>query len=333
MKKLLSVFLMLCLVSCQHQEKPAIAFYYWKTIFKLSKSEKAVLSRNHVGKIYLRYFDVSVNPQRSGPFPVGVIQFEEPTKGFEIVPVIYIKNEVMLNPAIDVKDLSGKVSGLINQINISKGISVKEIQIDCDWTLNSRENYLKFIEFFKKENKVTLSTTIRLHQVKYYRETKIPKVDKGVLMYYNMGKIQVDTQNSIYDKKIADQYLKSLQQYPLPLNVALPIFSNGIHIRSNNVIGLKSKIGEQELREDPNFLKIKENIYRAKNGNYKHGIYYQKDDLIKLETVSEANLLEMAADLKENIKTSPEEIIFYDLDELNMANYEKDIFEKISDCF
>lgn len=334
MKNLSSVIiLMLCLVSCQKQDKPTMSFYYWKTIFRLSENEKALLAQNNVKKIYLRYFDVSVNPDNNNPFPVGVIQFESPTKDLTIVPVIYIKNEVMLNKFVEVKDLSSKITKLVAQINAKKGITVNEIQIDCDWTLNSRENYLKFVELFKNENRVTLSTTIRLHQVKYYEQTKIPMVDKGVLMYYNMGKIGVDKSNSIYDKNIADNYLKSLRKYPLPLNAALPIFSNGIHIRSNNVMGLKSKIGEHELREDPNFVKITDNLYQAKHSNYKHGIYYLKGDLIKLELISEADLLEMAADLSENMKTSPREIIFYDLDELNIKNYGKDIFEKISNCF
>jgi len=118
-----------------------------------------------------------------------------------------------------------------------------------------------------------------------------------------------------------------LKKYPLSLKVALPIFSNGIHIRSNNVIGLKSKLAESELKADTNFVMIKQHCFKAKYSNYKHGIYYLKDDMIKMETVSEENLLEMASDLSENLKTHPSEIIFYDLDELNLKTYEKDILK------
>ena len=324
---------MICLVACQKQERPTIAFYYWKTIFKLSKNEKEILSQNQINKIYVRYFDVSIKRQNNEPFPVGVIQFEEKATDFTIVPVIYIKNEVMLNSTVDVKDLAAKITKLIHQINTKKHISINEIQIDCDWTLNSRDKYLEFMDLFKKANPVLLSTTIRLHQVKYFEKTKIPNADKGVLMYYNIGKIEADTPNSIYNKKIADKYLNSLKKYPLALNVALPIFSNGIHIRNNSVIGLKSKLSEAELGKDTNFVKMKSHYFRVKNSNYKHGIYYMKDDLIKIESVSEENIIEIATDLNSNLKQKPKEIILYDLDELNLKNYGKDIFEKISDCF
>jgi hypothetical protein len=328
------MLLLFAMFSCQKQEKPAIAFYYWKTNFKLSPIEKNTLSQNNIKKIYLRYFDVAVNPKDNAPFPVGVIHFRDSIEGFAIVPVIYIKNEVMLNTATDSKDLSSKITKLIGQINDKKSISIREIQIDCDWTLNSREHYLNFINEFKKANPgIILSATIRLHQVKYFDQTKIPNVDKGVLMYYNMGKIAPGKRNSIYDKTIADKYLSSLNKYSLPLDVALPIYSWGIKIRNGRVIGLKSKINEQEIRKDTNFVMMKHHFFRAKNGNYKHGIYYKKDDYLKLEAVSEDDLLEMAADLKNNLKQNPKEIIIYDLDEFNLNNYEKDIFAKIGNSF
>ena len=63
------------------------------------------------------------------------------------------------------------------------------------------------------------------------------------------------------------------------------------------------------------------------------GVFYKENDLLKLETISENNLLEMASDLKENTSLNPEEIIFYDLDEFKLKNYEKDIFKKVIDCF
>lgn len=333
LKKLFSILLILCLVSCQKQEKPTLAFYYWKTIFKLSENEKKILNQNQIQKIYLRYFDVSLNPDTNKPLPVGVIHFEDSTAGFTIIPVIYIKNEVMLNPEVDRNDLVTKITKLIKQINTKKGISANEIQIDCDWTLDSRDKYLAFIDLFKKANPTLLSTTIRLHQVKYFGKTKIPNADKGVLMYYNMGKIDGSRQNSIYDKKIADRYLNSLSKYPLELNVALPVFSCGIHLRNNNVIGLKSKISERELKKDTNFVSVSEHFFKVKNSNYKHGIYYTKDDFLKIEAVSEEDLIEMATDLNENLKQQPKEIIFYDLDELNLNNYGEDIFKKVSNQF
>lgn len=91
--------------------------------------------------------------------------------------------------------------------------------------------------------------------MKYFEKTKIPNVDSGVLMYYNMGSIAPDSLNSIYDQKLASKYLKSLKKYPLHLDFAFPIYSWGIHIRNNKVIELRSKINSRELEKDPNFEK------------------------------------------------------------------------------
>lgn len=334
MKRLVLIFLLLGLFSCQKQEKPTVAFYYWKTDFKLSENELSVLTNNQISKIYLRYFDVALSQKTGKPIPLAMVRFSQNAKEFKIVPVIYIKNEVMLDAKIDLDELVENIKGTINQINSKHSIVADEIQIDCDWTLTSRENYMKFIELFKKSiQPIKLSTTIRLHQVKYHDKTGVPKVDKGVLMYYNMGKIEVDSLNSIYDKQIASNYIKSLEHYPLPMDVALPIFSNGIHIRSNRVIGLKSKLSKQELEKDTNFVNISNNFYKALNSNYKRGVYYKKGDFIKIENITGEQLLEMADDLSQALKQQPKEIIFYDLDERNLNHYDKEIFEKIRSRF
>lgn len=317
------------LTACHQHERPMVSFYYWKTIFKLSPLEKNTLKDNQVKKLYIRYFDIDWNGNSNRPFPQSPIRFEENPKHFTIVPVIYIKNKVLLNQTIDVLDLAQKTSDFILQINTKNHISCQEIQIDCDWTIASRDNYLKFIDCFKEISKKKLSATIRLHQIKYFKKTKIPNVDTGVLMFYNMGEIAADSLNSIYDKNIANRYLESLQKYPLALNMALPIYSWAIHIRDGKVIGLKNKIDVDGFKKDANFMLTNQSGLKVKTSNYKNGTFYKKGDVLKLERITENDLLEMANDLEENSATLPSEIIFYDLDEFNIKNYEKDLFEQI----
>lgn len=333
-KKITLLFMAILLFnSCSQEDQPVIAFYYWRTIFKLSPIERETLEYNKVNKLYIRYFDVDINEKTNEVFPLGPIHFNDlPTK-FSVVPVIYIKNRVMLSKSLNIADLVKKINDYIFQINNKNAISIQEIQIDCDWTLASKDTYLKFIDFFKKSNKTLLSATIRLHQVKYFEKTKIPNVDKGVLMYYNMGKIAPDSLNSIYDKNLAEKYLKSFKKYPLKLNVALPIFSWAVHIRNGRVIGLKNKIDSNDLKSDENFEEKSSNIFQVVNSNYKNSTFYKKDDILKLEAVSPENLLEMASDIKEHFTHNPEEIIFYDLDQFNIRQYEKDIFTKVSASF
>jgi hypothetical protein len=321
------------LTACKQQDKPSISFYYWKTVFKLSSIEKNTLEQNQVKKLYVRYFDVDLEAKTNISFPKSPIHFEQKTNGFSIVPVVYIKNKVLLNKNVDVLDLAQKTYSFIQQINEKNNISCQEIQIDCDWTLASRENYLQFIDCFKKVSGKKLSATIRLHQIKYFEKTRIPNVDKGVLMYYNMGKIAPDSLNSIYDRNIANKYVASLKKYPLQINIALPIYSWAIHIREGKVIGLKNKIEVNTIKKDANFVQENKCSFKVKSDNYKSGSFYKKGDFLKFESINSIDLLEMATDLKDNSKTNPEEIIFYDLDEFNIKNYEKDIFKKVSSRF
>jgi hypothetical protein len=321
------------LISCSENNKPIISFYYWKTIFKLSEAEKEILRENNVRKIYIRYFDIDLHPKDTNPIPLTPIRFQEMMNGFDVVPVVYIKNKVMLKPNLDLEDLAKKTIGLINEINSKNKIFSKEIQIDCDWTLTSKDNYLKFIEVFKKLSKKKLSATIRLHQIKYFRKTKIPNVDSGVLMYYNMGTITADSSNSVYDKKVADRYLKSLKKYPLHLDFALPIYSWAVHIRNQKVVGLRSKLNFSELKNDTNYVQTSSVFFKVKHANYKNGIFYEENDKLKIEAISSEDLIEMAKDLSDNSPQKPNEIIFYDLDEFNIKNYEKNIFEEVVSYF
>jgi hypothetical protein len=310
-----------------------VSFYYWKTIFKLSKTEKEVLEENKVQKLYIRYFDIGLHPETKLPIPLGPVRFDENTSKCIVVPVIFIQNKVMLQSNLDIDDLVKKTFGLIEQINSKNKITSSEIQIDCDWSLDSKENYLKFIEVFKKISKKKLSATIRLHQVKYFKKTKIPNVDAGVLMYYNMGSIAADSLHSIYDQKIAARYLTSLKKYPLRLNYALPIYSWAVHIRNQKVIGLRSKVSRKDLETDSNFKKTSPIFFKVLHSNYKNGVFYEENDLLKLEEITPDDLKEMASDLEDNIVEKPKEIIFYDLDEFNFNNYEKNIFKQVSSCF
>lgn len=332
-KAILFLTVILLLTACKEQKKPIIAFYYWKTTFKLSEIDKKTLKDNSVKKLYIRYFDIDLNPNSQEAFPQSPIHFNDKPIDFKIVPVLYIKNKVMLSKSIDVQELAQKANNFVQQINAKTGITCNEIQIDCDWTLASKDNYLKFITCFKNISGKQLSATIRLHQIKYFKKTAIPNVDKGVLMYYNMGKIATDSLNSIYDKSVADRYLKSIKKYPLSLNIALPIYSWAIHIRENKVMGLKSKIAISNLKKDSNFVEITENSFQVKNNNYKNGTFYKANDLLKIESVSNSDLLEMAGDLHENVANIPDEIIFYDLDEFNTERYEKDIFTQVINRF
>src|SRR5690606_17605822 len=306
-------------------DKIPISFYYWRTFFQLTETEKEYLTALEVNKLYVRYFDVALKEEN--PIPVTSIVFNESVSDFEIVPVVYIKNEVFLQNT-DIQDLAQKIFNYLGQINEKNNIAINEIQFDCDWSLKSKQNYFQFIEEFKKLHP-NLSATIRLHQVKYPEKTGIPDVSKGVLMYYNMGVISAGENNSIYERTIAQRYIKSLRNYSLPLDIALPVFSWGVQIRENNVVNLIGGMRLKDVQNHPFEKKSKHQFRVVEDFIYK-GRYLAKNDIIKIEEPSAEQLKEMIVDLKKNVKNKPKEIIFYDLNEKNLTEYEKEFLKTVS---
>ena len=327
------LFLFVCsFLSCQQQPPPGISFYYWKTTFRLTNDENQALLNNKVKTLYIRYFDIALDPTTKEPYPLSPIIFLDTPSQFHCVPVVYIKNEVFLDTKTDTKDLAEKTFSYIEQINKATGIGTNEIQVDCDWTLKSRDKYLDYIVHLKRVSKKILSATIRLHQVKYASKTKVPKVDYGVLMYYNMGKLAADNTNSIYDRSVALPYLQALKSYPLPLKIAMPIFSWGVHIRNKRIIQLMSKWSVESFDEDANFA-INGNMVTVKNATLKDGAYFQKGDIVKIEHTTKEQMIEMGNDLRRQLKNPPAEILFYDLDSMNLRHYDKGIYTKVAHRF
>jgi hypothetical protein len=69
--------------------------------------------------------------------------------------------------------------------------------------------------------------------VKYRERTGVPPVDRGMLMFYNMGRFSADPEaRAIFDLESARRYLARISSYPLPLDLALPMWSWTVAPRS-----------------------------------------------------------------------------------------------------
>lgn len=330
MKKILFGFLLLLGISCMDtssKDNPQLSFYYWKTTFSLDQVERETLKNFEVRKLYIRYFDVGL--KNGTAVPITPIVFKDAMPLLEVVPVIYIKNEVVLSEQLDVKKLAHQLIDFVQQINDRNNIDSQEIQLDCDWTLTSKERFFALIEQLHKETEMKISATIRLHQVKFASKTGIPNVDRGVLMYYNMGRIASDSLNSIYDRQIAQKYTGGLKDYPLPLDYALPIYSWVVHSRKDQVVRLISRLRATDLEQQPHLHPLNQTQFVVEKEMEAFGFVFQAGDRLKVESISPEQLKEMTADLYRASGTVPKEIILYDLNSKNINTYDQEIFKEM----
>lgn len=335
-----------CLIvffSCSSKKtKPAISFYYWRTELSLKENEKETFKDNEVSAIYLRCFDIVFDEKLRKAIPQAIVRFRDTDLVAQIVPVVFIKNRIFLElDSNGIDTLAENTFSLLEQIFHSQHISSDELQIDCDWTQKSSENYFHFLRLLKQKlgaksrsfAAAKLSATIRLHQIKYAGLQGIPPVDKGVLMFYNMGKINGSPVNSVYDRKLSQSYLSALNKYPLPLDFALPVFAWGIHLRKGQVIELLNKMDSRDFANKNEFEASGRNRFVVKQSVFKNGFYFKAGDEIKVEEIEAQDFESMADDLTEHYNRPVERIIFYDLDSINISRYEKDIFKKVAADF
>lgn len=328
---------LLGMASCSSSSVP-VSFYFWRTRFQFQPRERACIKDNRITKLYLRYFDLVYDETAKTVIPRALIQVPDSADTtLSIVPVVFVRNNIwqyMDNQEIDV--LAGKTIALIRQINLRLGARMREVQMDCDWTEQSSGAYFYFLSRIRHYGMqdstcdIRLSATIRLHQVKYAEKQGIPPVDEGVLMFYNMGRIDAGSQNSIYEKEIARRYTPYLSNYPRPLKLALPVFSWLVHIREGNVIGLINKFDIAELQNSGVLKPLGEHRFKVLRSVYVQGRYVRQYDELKWEKVDAKQLKDIARELRSAYPPAFRELIFFDLDEQNIQQYEKNIFTKVA---
>jgi hypothetical protein len=309
-----------------------MSFYYWRTTYAPDSTEIKALEENNVRTLYVRYFDVDWPDTDAAPAPVSPIRFTAIPSGYAIIPVVFFRNRVFEKlDSTASRTLAEKILALARRIDVPAGIRAKEMQFDCDWTERSRDSYFRFIRQFHALSGLPLSSTIRLHQIKYYERTGVPPVDHGILMFYNMGNIDAGTGNSIYDRTIAHRYTPSLRTYPLLLDLALPIFSWGLQVRDGRVIQLLDKMNAGEFDRDTNFSKLSANRYTATHPCFKNGYYFKGNDTVKVEAPSASDLLDMVDDVNRHSNQKIRDLIFFDLDSQNLIQYDKGLFKQVLD--
>lgn len=314
--------------SCHKKSPEKISFYYWKQANEYDSNTSVRMQQLGVSKFYVHLMDVVWNPETHKAIPAtnSQLNLENPVCNLEIVPVIYINNNVLTS--IDSSGLEALAhhiyqasSGFLTKIKNQQ--SLREIQIDCDWASKTKDKYFLLLSTIKKINSdVKIGVTIRLYPYKYPSLMGVPPVDYGVLMCYNMDNIKsVNTENSIISYKILQQYLNA-KKYPIPLKPALPVFgwyvwfSNGYY---KNII-----YNQPGMTASNSFMLLHNNLFRVLTDTVIAGNYIRKGDLLRNEFPDE-KILQQSASLILSKLAENDEFIFYYWDEQNIPYYEKAI--------
>ena len=349
------LFAVLVLSSCGQQENPlgvksadndtlAIqprpdcnAVYYWKTRFALNECDQIFIREHKIGRIYMRFFDVSGSEDLMGDvkdvIPIGTVAFDSSKpEGVEIVPTVFITVpalDVVLNQENGVDSLARRiVTRVLNMADYHDMGPIHEIQLDCDWTESRRGSFYYLCSCVRKRlhwHGIALSATIRLHQL----WQSAPPVDRGVLMVYNTGAIQKQsTQNSILSETDVRQYLKGdTVKYDLPLDFAWPTYGWGVWFRDGIFRGL---LHHTDYSDTSLYEKQAGGTFSVINEHQLEGHALLPGDRIRPENSPSTAVTAVKALVKQSFPGQTHNNILYHLDSLNLSYYSSD---EIQDLF
>jgi hypothetical protein len=240
-----------------------------------------------------------------------------------IVPTIYLHNDIFSKTdkaALDA--LADNVNYLIAKYctdYFREGKQMAEYQMDCDWTLSTKDNYFYFLKKMKELSKKKISCTLRLYPYKYPDKMGVPPVDSAMLMCYNLiNPMENKDKNSILDLDELSSYLGDYE-YPLHLDIALPLYS-WAHVYQNNqfaralytdIRGLKKALKE----EKPLWYEVVKDTTIS-------DFYFRKGDKVKIEEMDAAYINKAIAIIKKKVPLDKNiTVSLFHLDEVQLSAY------------
>ncbi|UBM57874.1 hypothetical protein LAG90_13775 [Marinilongibacter aquaticus] len=316
----------LILFSC-HREKSHLqiekGIYHWKSSYSPKANSLAQCARLGIEKQYIRLFDIDwLNGKAEA---LSILHFDQAAPE-NFVPVIYITNRVFRQlPAADIEHFAKQVAQKIETFAQKHAFKFQEIQLDCDWSESTRNAYFQFSKVFKSQfpESLTLSATIRLHQIKFMEKTGIPPIDRGILMLYNVGDWRrLETKNSLFDPEIIDQYISRIPEYPIPLDIALPIYSQLIVYRQKRFFSFLKNTEIENLKKHLTLEKLEETNYWQviENGHFDQKSF-RPGDTVREEHVAFATLRAVQKAVLKGIQNKTCRVILFDLDENSLSHY------------
>lgn len=313
-------------LACRRSEPPAeISFYHWQQTLELQPAASQFLSRANVQRLFVRFFDVDLD---AGGLPVPVSELACRSRapfGVRIVPVVFLAERVFRS-VCDPAHLASQVAGKIGRIAARCGFAAAgEIQLDCDWTEASRGRFFAFLAETRKSLPAgtLLSATLRLHQVKFRGRQGVPPVDRATLMLYNMGEIESPRAgNSIIDAGTFRAYAKGLGEYPLPFDLALPIYRWGLIFRLDRLARIVNDLGEEDVvAAGDAFQALGQGRFLCRRGTHLAGAAVHAGDLLRLEAAEFPVVRECLRLARQELGGRRAGLVFYHLDSRSLERF------------
>lgn len=312
-------------------------FYYWSSAEEsISTAESKRLSDLNIERLYVKFFEVSRSAE--GNIPIAKTSLQQPklSPELEIVPCIYIRNEVFIQSSREeILELTENVEHLIRKYlkeRFQQPEKPSEIQVDCDWTPSSKDNYFFFLTKLKECMKCTFSCTLRLYPYKFPSKMGTPPVDRVMLMCYNLLTTKdYPDKNSILDLSELEKYLKGAEKYPKEIDVALPLYSN---VLCYDQVSFKG-VGHGDYQSLLTELQQDDSLWYTvlKDTNFQD-IYLRPGDRIKLEKIRTDELIAAIDILKENTSFNGKmNVSFFHLNEPELKPYSNETLDLLYSSF
>lgn len=271
---------------------PEISYYHWANTYT---DDPIRLHTYAPSVLYLKLLDIGYRNQILAINPTNI----RSPPSVPVIPVVFLDNDALKNVPPDIIR-----EQILTHIPPA---AYPSLQMDCDWTGQTRDTYFAFLKRLH-DDYPHLSVTLRLHQVKYAGRTGVPPADRAVLMYYNMSDIRdTDTLNYILDNTVGERYLQNFAHYPLPLDLALPLYQQARIIRQGKLVRLAGNTTVNTNKTE----RLGDNHYRVTQGHYWQGYYLYPDDELRMDTIDLPALHQAAQQL--STVMHPNEIILYTL--------------------
>jgi hypothetical protein len=310
----LTLLLLSCPRPARHWE---ISFYHWRQEFDLNEDLRDFLATAGVRRLYLRFFDVDLHPRLRVPMPVSELSVRGVVPaGIEIVPVVFVAERVLAqeaDPSLLARLVAKKIAAIQRRCALAPA---GEIQLDCDWAAATRERFFTFLRALRNgfPTAMKFSVTLRLHQLKFRERVGVPPVERATLMLYNMGKIEdSDPGNSIIDPSVLRSYVGALSDYPVPFDLALPIFRWGLVYRLGRLSRIVPDLGADELAASGAFRSLGEGRFRCERQAWICGDLFHAGDLLRLEEADYPVVRECLDLVAPQMPSPPSRLVLYHL--------------------